>query len=507
MSAHLASRRTHGRTAVLLVGALGCAMTVLDTNVVGIVLPTIARDLNASFADIEWVISTYVLCFSALLLPAGSIADRYGRKRVFLCGIVLFALASCACGLAPTATALYLARGAQGVGAAFLLAPALAIIGHAFHEESARARAWAIWGAIMGLTMVLAPLIGGAINALLGWRWAFHINVPICAALALAVAGVIDESRDPTPRPLDFAGIVLFAGGMFAFTWALIVGPVQGWGSAGFLLRLGAGLVLFLGFSQVERRGRHPMLDLSLFAAPAFVGAVIAMLAYAASAQVMASLLPLFLQNARGKTALLAGVSMLPFALAMLVLPQVGRRLATRLRSYQILALGLAIVALGNLAMMVAAGHHSPALLILAMAVLGSGGGLLNGETQKAIMGTVPRHRAGMASGISTTARFSGILLGFASLGAVLAGGVQAALRDSMLHVGISGTPGFADTIAAGDLARALAMYPATLHETLTALARDSYGAGFARAFLVAGVVSLVASVTVYVLMRDRRRV
>ncbi|WP_233233489.1 MFS transporter [Bordetella sp. LUAb4] len=502
MSVNLASQRTHSRTTVLLVGALGCAMTVLDTNVVGIVLPTIARDLNASFADIEWVISTYVLCFSALLLPAGSIADRYGRKRVFLCGIASFALASFACGMAPTAAALYLARGAQGVGAAFLLAPALAIIGHAFHEESARARAWAVWGAIMGLTMVLAPLIGGAINVLLGWRWAFHINVPICAALALAVVGVIDESRDPTPRPLDFAGIVLFAGGMFAFTWALIVGPVHGWGSADFLLRLVAGLALFLGFGQVERRGRHPMLDLSLFASPAFVGAVIAMLAYAASAQVMASLLPLFLQNARGKTAMGAGLGMLPFAVAMLVLPQVGRRLSTRFKSYQILAAGLAMAGLGNLAMMAAARQHSPFMLMLAMAVLGSGGGLLNGETQKAIMGTVPRHRAGMASGISTTARFSGILLGFASLGAVLAGGVQRAIQAGLQGAGVATAPGFADAVAAGDLSRALDMYPSALGGVLTALARDSYGAGFSNAFLMAAVISLLASAAVYLLMR-----
>jgi MFS family permease len=181
-------------------------MTVLDTNVVAVVLPTIARDLGASFADVEWVVSTYVLCFATLLLPAGSIADRFGRRKVFLGGIGLFALASLLCGAAPSAPALYLARGAQGVGAAFLLAPALAIIGHAFHDVAERARAWAIWGGIMGLTMVLAPIIGGVIAYGLGWRWAFYVNVPICIVVAVAVVCLIEESLDAAASKLDPPG-------------------------------------------------------------------------------------------------------------------------------------------------------------------------------------------------------------------------------------------------------------------------------------------------------------
>ena len=157
-----------GSLALLLTASTGCAMTVLDTNIVAIVLPTIARDFSASFADIEWVVSTYVLCFAALLLPAGAIADRFGRRRIFLAGIALFALASLLCGLAPSARLLSLARALQGMGAAFQLAPALALIGHGFHGEAERNRAWAIWGGIMGLTMVLAPVLGGLIYLFVG---------------------------------------------------------------------------------------------------------------------------------------------------------------------------------------------------------------------------------------------------------------------------------------------------------------------------------------------------
>jgi EmrB/QacA subfamily drug resistance transporter len=502
MSSISASRSMSRGTPLLLIASMGCAMTVLDTNVVGVVLPTVARDLNASFADVEWVISAYVLCFAALLLPAGSLADRFGRKRVFLSGIALFAAASLACGLAPSAATLYVARAVQGVGAAFLLAPALAIIGHAFHNESERARAWAVWGGIMGLTMVVSPLLGGMINAWLGWRWAFTINMPICAVLATGVVKIIDESRDPTPRTLDLLGIALFAAAMFSVTWALILGPERGWTSAGVSLRACVGVLLFSAFVIVERRRAHPMLDLRLFRSMPFVGAVVAMFAYAASAQVMASLLPLFLQNARGVSALGAGVGMLPFAVAMLLLPQLGRKLAQYVTPHQILTLGLAVVACGNLAMMGAAHSGNRAWLMVAMAILGSGGGLLNGETQKAIMGTVPRDRAGMASGISTTSRFTGILLGFSGLGAVLAEGVRSALATGMAHARVPVVPGFAERVMAGDFERAFGLYPATLSSVLTNVAKSSYGNGFSHAFVAAAMVSATAAVIVLISMR-----
>lgn len=501
-----ASRSASRGTPLLLIASMGCAMTVLDTNVVGIVLPTIARDLNASFADIEWVISAYVLCFAALLLPAGSLADRYGRKRVFLTGIALFAAASLACGIAPSARLLYVARAAQGVGAAFLLAPALAIIGHAFHDEHERARAWAVWGGIMGLTMVLSPLIGGVISAWLGWRWAFAINVPICALLATGVVRIVDESRDPTPRALDLPGIALFASAMFALTWALILGPDHGWFSEAVALRACAGVALFALFARVESRRAHPMLDLALFRSLPFVGAIVAMFAYASSAQVMASLLPLFLQNARGESALTAGGGMLPFALAMLILPQLGRKLAAWMDSRQILTLGLAVVACGNLAMMLAARSTDHAWLIVAMALLGSGGGLLNGETQKAIMGTVPRERAGMASGISTTSRFTGILLGFSGLGAVLAEGVRSALTARMADTHLPFVQGFAERVMAGDFARAFALYPPASLDTLVHVAHSSYGEGFARAFTAAAIVAGVCAVIVFLSMKHKKR-
>jgi hypothetical protein len=196
---------------------------------------------------------------------------------------------------------------------------------------------------------------------------------------------------------------------------------------------------------------------------------------------------------------------MLPFAIAMLIFPQVGRRLSPYLESAGILALGLLIVALGNLILMFAAVQQGELLLISGMAILGTGGGLLNGETQKAIMGTVPRSRAGMASGISTTSRFTGILLGFAGLGAVLASGVKSAIESRLIDAGVFSNPGFSEYVMAGDFERAIAMYPHDLNETLNVLAQQSYSHGFAGAFMIAAMFSLLASAAVYVLMRSKR--
>jgi EmrB/QacA subfamily drug resistance transporter len=489
---------------VLLIASVGCGMTVLDTNIVSVILPTIARDLGASFADIEWVISSYVLCFASLLLPAGAVADRFGRKRVFLSGIILFGLASLLCGEAWSAPALYLARAIQGAGAAFLLAPALSIIGHTFHEEAERKRAWSIWGAMMGLTMVVAPIIGGMIAMWLGWRWAFSINVPIGAVLAGAVILFVRESVDADARALDPAGILSFAATMFGFTLGLIDGQAYGWVSPHALLGFGVGLCGLACFLIVESMQRRPMFDLGLLRNRRFVGAVLAMFSYAACAQVMTSLLPLFRQNGMGRTALQAGSEMMPFALAMLLFPYVGRRLSSRWRSHQILAVGLVVVAVGDVLTGWGASQRLWPLIILGMGVLGSGGGLLNGETQNGIMRTIPHNRAGMASGISTSSRFAGILLGFAVLSGVLATLARNLIGQLSCEGGLcDNVHRFADAVVSGDLSSALDNISIGSRPAALELAHHAYASGFSGAMLLAAVIAALSALLVGVLMRE----
>lgn len=502
MTTALASApRVINSTFILLTASTGCAMTVLDTNVVAMVLPTISREFSASFADVEWVISTYVLCFASLLLPAGALADRFGRRTVFLIGIGAFALSSWLCGVANSASTLYLARALQGASAAFQLAPALAIIGHTFHTEDERNRAWSIWGGIMGLTMVLSPVIGGIIAHALGWRWAFYINIPISIVLALATLRFVTDSNDENARRLDPIGIISFAATMFALTWGLINGQAHGWTSpiavTGFVSGV-AGLVIFLIAETAQQR---PMLDLGLFRNPRFIGGVWAMFTYAACAQVMASMLPLFLQNGFGQPPLQAGFAMLPFASAMLIFPNVGRFLGKKVSSREILALGLMIVGVGSLVTSLGAHSGNWSIVMCGMFLIGSGGGLLNGETQKAIMSTVSRERAGMASGISTTARFTGILLGFAVLSGVLA----SAVRTHLIQTDCSDPTcrgDFADAIVAGDLPNALYMVAPSARTVASELAMRGYSAGFSVALLVSATVAIVSSLLVYRLMK-----
>jgi Na+/melibiose symporter-like transporter len=354
--------------------------------------------------------------------------------------------------------------------------------------------------------MVLSPIIGGVMAYLLGWRWAFNINVPICILLAAAVAVFVDESRDADARRLDPVGILSFSASMFGLTWGLINGQAVGWNSMSAIYGFCAGALASVVFIVAENVQERPMLDLKLFRFPRFVGAVLAMFAYAGCAQVMASLLPLFLQNGLGRTPLAAGFAMLPFALAMLALPYVGRRLSGFLTPSQLLSLGLALVAVGNAITGWGAHLGASTITMCGMVALGSGGGLLNGETQKAIMSVVPRERAGMASGISTTSRFAGILLGFA----VLSGVIAAVARNFLIHASCAGghpcnyTTSFADAVVAGDFPRALAGLTGAQGGIAMTHARLAYAAAFGTALFAAALVAGVSAVAVHLLMGKR---
>ncbi|HEY0340129.1 MAG TPA: MFS transporter, partial [Steroidobacteraceae bacterium] len=341
--------------------------------------------------------------------------------------------------------------------------------------------------------------IGGVIAYSLGWRWAFHINIPICALLAIATAVFVEESSDTAARRLDPAGIASFAASMFGLTWGLINGQAHGWTSltavSGFL----CGAIALGVFVIAERAQERPMLDLQLFRNPRFVGAVWAMFAYAASAQVMASMLPLFLQNGLGRSALESGFAMLPFAIAMLAFPHVGRRLARRLSATGILTFGLIVVGLGNALTGLGAYLGVWQFVMVGMWILGSGGGLLNGETQKAIMSVVPRERAGMASGISTTARFSGILLGFATLNGVLATSVRRLLAEC--GAPCQHTASFADAIVAGDLPAVVSGLTGPTRDIAIGHARLVFSFGFSTALMIAAAFALLSSIAIYRLM------
>lgn len=479
-----------------------CALIMLDTNVVAVSLPAIARSLGASFADVEWVVSAYMLAFASFLLPAGNIADRLGRRRVMLCGLLLFALASLLCGAAWTPFVLNLARAVKGIGAALLLTSALAVISHTFQGEAERARAWSIWGAAMGVAMTVAPLLGGLLTSCLGWRWIFYLNLPVVAVLMLLVSKHVGESRNPASARLDPLGALLFSAGLFCLIWGLIDAGVAGWSGTATMVRFALGALLLAAFVLVEHKVRAPMVDLSLFGRRVFVGAVLGMLGYAVSAQVMMTFLPLYLQNAFGYSAVLAGCAMLPFAVAMVAASRLAPRLGRWLQDRGMLVTGLLIVASGNAASAVAAARLSHGWVALGMVVTGLGAGLLNGTTQKAILAGIPRERSGMGSGISTTTRFAGIVLAVGGLGFVLAQRTGAAFeRLAWLH-GLHASPEMIGRIVAGNAAEAFGQLPPGVREAAAAAARLAFTEGFAGVLWLAAALAVLAAGLVFALAR-----
>lgn len=489
----------------LLTASGVCSLIVLDTNIVAVTLPSIARDLGANFADIEWVVSAYMLAFAALLLPSGSVADRFGRKKMLLCGLVLFIAASLGCGAAPNILFLDIARALKGVGAALLLTSALATIGHAFHDETERAKAWAFWGACMGVAMTAAPTVGGLIAELLGWRWIFYLNLPVGLLLMVMVRRNIEESRNEQSARLDPWGSLTFSAALLCLIWGLIEANRIGWDSSITFLRIFGGVALLAMFVLVERMQHKPMVDLQLFKSPRFIGALLGMFAYAGCAQVMMTLLPFYLQNGLGFSAIASGLGMLPFALTMLVCPKIGARLARRWSPATLMALGLTLVGCGNLLSAWAVSGGGYLGFACAMAVTGAGAGLLNGDTQKNIMACVPRDRAGMASGMSTTMRFSAIMLAIGVYGALLASHTEQTLSAALQTQApdwLNQAGDITSRVVAGDMGAAMAPLTESARLIVQSLAQQAFMQGFATVLWVAGLLALLGAAVVGALMR-----
>ena len=405
---------------ILLCAAGTCSLIMLDTNIVAVALPSIARDLHGGFGGVQWVISAYLVTFAALLLPAGSLADLHGRRRIALTGLVIFLLSSAVCGLATSVLALEIARAVQGIGGSLLLTPALAIIASTF-TGAERVKAYAFWGTSIGIAMAIGPIAGGIITGLFGWRWAFLVNIPLCIIFVAAIRAFVPESRDPHARRLDVLGVVTLSAGLFALISALIDGNQIGWGSAAILVRLSAALVCLAAFLVVEAMQQRPMLDLGVFRNRLFLGAACGAFGYGASAQVMIFFLPIYLQSAFGLAPLVAGFAMLPFAAPLFIAPRLAAAVLPDWSHRRALMLGLGITAAGNILMAAFAHFDNYAVIAIAMSVAGFGTGMLNPETAKAMQAQIPPDRAGMSAGIGATVRFISLLLGVAVLGAIMA--------------------------------------------------------------------------------------
>jgi EmrB/QacA subfamily drug resistance transporter len=403
----------------LAVVCLATAMLMLDIAVVNTALPHIAADLHAGLTGVQWVVDAYTLALATVVLSAGSVADRFGRRRVFMWGMALFTLSSLACALAQNIAVLDGARAVQGTGAAMLFASSLAILADAYPGEAERARAFALYGATIGASFALGPLVGGALTSGFSWQAVFYVNLPL-GFLALAAGFAwLRESNDPAARRIDWPGQVTLTAGLFLLVLALLRGNQVGWTSTRILAELIGGGLLLLAFVLVERHAREPMLPLGLFRNRSFTGAQVAAFSISGSFFALFLYLTLYLQEVLHLSPFDTGLVYLPGTIVMFVVSAASAQLAERTPPGAVISAGLILVAAG-LALMTLAGANSTWLVLLpGLLVVFVGTGLVNPALASVALGSVETTQSGLAAGINDAFRQGGIAVGVAAFGAL----------------------------------------------------------------------------------------
>jgi EmrB/QacA subfamily drug resistance transporter len=402
----------------LAIVSIGLFMVVLDNLVVNVALPSIHRDLGASIQALEWTVNAYVLAYAVLLLTGAALGDRFGRKRMFIIGIALFTASSAAAALAPSTAMLIAARASQGIGAAIVTPLTLTLLAEAFPPER-RGVALGVWSGISGTAVALGPLVGGAVIQLASWHWIFWINVPIGIALIPLAATRLAESTGPSRR-LDLGGLGLASTGLFGVVFGLVQSQSEGWTSPAVVVALAAGAALVLAFIAHELRVSEPMLPMGFFAKRTFAVTNTVSLAMFFGMFGSIFFLSQFLQNVLANTPLQAGVKLLVWTGAtMVVAPLAGyfsERYGSRL--FMVAGLGLQAIALGWLAA-IASIDVSYTSMVIPFILAGSGMGLVFAPAAGAVLSSVEVSQAGQASGATTAIRELGGTLGIAVLATV----------------------------------------------------------------------------------------
>jgi EmrB/QacA subfamily drug resistance transporter len=483
-------------------------MLLLDITVVNTALPSIQKDLSASFTDLQWVVDAYTLALAAVVLTAGSIADRVGRRAVFAGGLGIFALASLAAGLAPDAMFLNVARAVQGIGGAAMFAVSLALVAQEFAAGRERATAMGIYGATIGAAVAVGPLAGGAITQGLGWRWVFFLNVPIGIAAVAVTFAKLRESRDPNATRIDWLGLGSFSTALLLLVLGLLRGNADGWGSTRIVALLAGALAMLAAFGVIERRVREPMLPLELFRSRAFTGVQLAAFAVSASLFALFLYLTLYLQNYLGYSPLQAGLRYLPITLVPFLVAPVAVALMARVQARVLMAIGLAGVGGGLLLMTGLSAGSGWTALLPGFVVAGIGVGLLNPVIADVALSVVPKERSGMAAGINDTARQVGVAVGVAAWSAIFLG--RGAAKISTLT---TGTPtaagnhprGLLEAASDGRLGSALTSVPHGARSLVASATREGFLSGLNAILLIGALLAFVGAAVALWLVREHQ--
>ena len=484
---------------------LGTFMLLLDITIVNVALPDIQRALHSSFADLQWVVDAYALTLAAFLLTAGSLADMYGRRLLYLVGLAVFTGASVLCGFAATTLMLQLSRGLQGVGGAIMFAVSLALLADAFRGRD-RGVAFGVWGTVTGLAVAIGPLLGGVLTSGLSWRYIFFVNVPIgIAAVAITITRVA-ESRAPQASRPDWPGFLIFTVALSSLVYGLIESNQRSFTDGLVLGCLAVAAALLAVFVVVERRSAHPMFDLKLFLLPTFSGGLTAAFGLSASIFAMLLYLVLYLQDILGYSPLGTGVRLMVISGAVLVVGMVAGRLSSRVPVRLLIGPGLIIIGVGLLLMRGLNAGSSWTHLIPGMITGGVGIGLVNPPLASTAVGVVAPQRAGMASGINSTFRQIGIATGIALLGTLFSNKVKdevLALAAAVPGLSSKG-PQIASAVQSGQIRQLIGTLPASARPSVVMLTRTAFTTGLNLILLVAAIIALVSGVVSLAAIRSR---
>jgi EmrB/QacA subfamily drug resistance transporter len=413
-------------------------MIMLDNTVVNVALPSIQKDLGASLSSLEWTVNAYTLTFAVLLVTGGRLGDILGRRRMFLFGVVVFAVSSAAIGLAPDQAWLVAGRALQGIGAAFMMPATLSIITVTFPPEE-RGKAIGTWAGVSALALAIGPVVGGALTEYVTWRAIFFLNLPVAVGAVAVTLFAAHESRDETSRhTIDWPGIAAISVGLTALVLALIEGNSWGWGSARVVALLVAAAVGLIGFAIVERRVQEPMVDFTLFRSRTFLGTNIIAFVVSFAMLAMFFFTALYMQNILGYTAIEAGVRFLPSTLMIVLIAPLAGRLTDRIGPRPLLVTGLTLVAFALFLQTRITVHTGYGLLLPAFVLMGIGMALTMSPMSTAAMNAVAAHKAGVASGILSMSRMVGGTFGVAALGALFQHLARNDLAHSLAGTGIS---------------------------------------------------------------------
>ncbi len=490
--------RTHRRRWLTLATlCLSLLIIVMDNTILNVAIPSLIKELGATNTQLQWIIDGYVLVFAGLLLTAGSLGDRFGRKRALRAGIVLFALGSVASALSGSPEHLIVARAFMGIGGALIMPSTLSILTNVFRDPKERGRAIAIWAGCSGLGVALGPVVGGLLLTHFEWSSVFWVNLPIGATALIAGYFFVPESRDPSASRIDIPGALLSIVGLGALLFGIIEGPSRGWTNPTVVVGFIVGVVGITAFLVWERHTPTPMLDLSIFKNPRFSAANgVITLSFFALFGVM-FLMTQYWQLVHGYTPLQAGIRILPHALTMAITAPLSARLVERIGTKRVVMLGLGLMASGMFVMSFIQADSSYPRVILNFMMLSAGMGLTMAPATESVMGSLPRAKAGIGAAMNDTTRQVGGALGVAVIGSIvtsvyasridslagpfsLAGDVAANSRAS-LGAALQDAPGLGDR--AGEFALAV---------------KDGFVHALTTGFRISAVLILVAGVIAY---------